>query len=84
MQDLLQRYLRFGDLTYYALCLFSSINDKKLMTENTEYIFKINSKICKSFLTLTRDEEGMSRSRHPLITCVLSAEFLNRLLSDLL
>ena len=41
--------------------------------------YLLYSKICKSILILLRDEYALSKCRHPIVTCVLGAEFLFRL-----
>jgi hypothetical protein len=72
VQMILIDHLRWGQYTFYCICLLSSISERSL---NTEY----SEKICKSLLVFTRDEEAISRCRYPLIICVLIAEFLIKL-----
>jgi hypothetical protein len=72
VQMILIDHLRWGQYTFYCICLLSSVSERYL---NTEY----SEKICKSLMVFSRDEEAISRCRNPLILCVLTAEFLIKL-----
>ena len=72
VQFILVDSLRSGEHVFYCLNLLSAIPPNLLNTELSE-------KICKTFLTLTRDEEEISKTRYPLIVCCLAAELLLKL-----
>jgi hypothetical protein len=64
--------LRFGQNTFYCLCILSCISDRAIVTDYSD-------KLCKHLLLFTKDEEGMSRCKYPILLCALAAEFLYRL-----
>jgi hypothetical protein len=72
VQMVLIDHLRWGQFTYYILCLLNSIPDRYIMTEYSD-------KICKYFLVFTRDEDGVSRCRYPILVCAMAAEFMLRI-----
>jgi hypothetical protein len=72
VQMILIDNLRFGQYTFYCLCILSCISDRAIYTEYSD-------KLCKHLMLFTKDEEGMSRCKYPILLCALAAEFLYRL-----
>lgn len=71
VQYMLIDSIKFGKYVFYCVNLLSVIPDSYLNTD-------LSDNLCKSFLTLSRDEEEISKTRYPLLVCTLSAELLFR------
>ena len=71
-QEILIENIRNGEYAFYCVCLLNVIEDRYILPRNVE-------KLCKTAMVLVRDEEGLTRSRHPILLCALIAELLNRL-----